>query len=281
MGTAEALKKLFRYELLRDKPIGKGGCGHVWECHDLLFDRKVALKTIDENLFWDRPDESARTFRKEAAAGARLGERSRHIVKVNDFGLVEGVLYFSMEWIQPESEKAGIDISSLMGDVSLVRAKSILFQICEAVELAHREGIVHCDIAPWNIVYDATNNVYKLADFGLLKIIESRLLSHGSGSLLRGGRLAFQPPTVRQDMRRISYSTDVYALAVSLRALLEGGDFLSHGASVQPTPPVIRMRREQRDAPPQLRHLLLRFIDGHTEQDRITDFVEMLHRIPS
>jgi eukaryotic-like serine/threonine-protein kinase len=282
MTTLESLRKLLRYELTQESPTGKGGCGHVWPARDLLFNRKVALKTIDDTLLWDVPDEAQRSFKKEAAAGARLGEMSRNIVKVYDVGRVDDVLFFAMEWIEAEVGATGIDVSRLMGRVSLARAIAILTQISDAVSTAHAQKIVHSDIAPWNIVYDAKNAVYKLADFGLLKIIEARLLSRASGDLLMGGRRDFQPPAVRMDARRISYSTDVYAMTVTFRVLLEGSSCLgSYGGQIAPTPGVIRISHEQRDAPPQVMHLVSRFIDGHSESDTIAEFASMLQRIPN
>ena len=169
-----------------------------------------------------------------------------------------------------------------MGNASLSKAKVILFEVCDALGLAHDGGIVHSDIAPWNIVYDGGTMVYKLSDFGLLKIVEEQLLSRGSGSLLKGGRGDFQPPYVRDDISRVGFAADVYALAVTLRVLLEGDGCLPHnGGQVVPTPGVIRIRREQRDAPDQVRQLLARFLDGHTEDDRVADFVQMLQRVPN
>ena len=108
---------------------------------------------------------------------------SRYVVKVYDFGVIDNFPFFVMEWIEPELGSSGIDMSYEMGRTSLSKAKRILFDICEALELAHSKGIVHSDIAPWNIVYDSKERVYKLSDFGLLKIVEERLVSKGSDKL--------------------------------------------------------------------------------------------------
>jgi serine/threonine protein kinase len=255
----EAIEQLFRYTDLSTDPIGRGGCGHIWRAYDLLFDRNVAIKTIDEVLLWDLGIKAKRSFVKEAQAGARLGELSRHIVKVYDLGIIENVPYFVMQWINPVEGRSSIDLSP------------------------DESGIVHSDIAPWNIVYDPSERVYKLADFGLLKIMERNVLSQASGSLLTGGRADFFPLTVRLGEEPISYASDVYALAVTLRALLEGIKFLTIGGdSILPTPGVIRARHDgNREAPPQVRQLLLRFIDGHTPDDNVHEFQAMLQRIPS
>lgn len=160
MEVVDSLRKLFRYEVTRDTPVGGGGCGQVWQAHDMLLDREVAIKTINELLLLDSPDEARRTFVKEAIVGARLGEASRHIVKVYDVGVIDGMPYFVMEWIEPDENSHRIHIAPLMGNTSLARAKVILFEVCDALGLAHKHGIVHSDIAPWNIVYDSVAKVH-------------------------------------------------------------------------------------------------------------------------
>jgi len=274
----ESLASLYRYDQISADPVARGGCGHIWRAHDRLFDRTVAIKTIDELLAWNN-ESARRSFIKEAELGARLGQRSRHIVQVIDFGFAGNVPFFVMEWIEPRSGRSAIDISPDMGAVTIAEAKNIMFEVCEAVGLAHDEGIAHSDIAPWNIIYDPQARVYKLADFGLVKIIEPKLVSAGSGSLLTGGRADFMPITVLTRRESIGFGSDVYALAVTFRALLEGGDCLN--GHVVPTPSVIRVRHMGcSDAPPQVRQLLRRFIDEHTEEDKVANFLTMLQRIP-
>jgi serine/threonine protein kinase len=147
MSTREALQKLFRYDDLSARPI-RGGCGQVWRAHDQLFNRAVAIKTIDENLIRDSSVKARRSFIKEAQAGARLGQFSRNIVQVLDLGFAIATPYFTMEWIDPREGRSEIDISGDLGTVSLAEAKAIMFDVCQAVRVAHRNHIVHSDIAP-------------------------------------------------------------------------------------------------------------------------------------
>jgi serine/threonine protein kinase len=271
---------LFRYELLEERPVGQGGFGQIWKAQDILFGRPVAIKTVNESLAWADDFRVRRAFIKEATAGARLGELSRHIVPVIDLGIVGKIPFFVMPWIEP-APGGSVDISDMIGRVSLAKAKVVLFQAADAVAVAHENGIVHSDISPWNILYAPSHNIYQVADFGLLKITENRLLTAGSGSLLRGGRLDFQPPEVRDDISNLGYSADVYALAVTLRVLIEGHRCLRHrGGRPFPTPGVVRVQHEQRDAPDKVRQLLKRFIDDHSTNDTVADFVAMLGRIP-
>lgn len=282
MGTYSALKQLFRYEIVGDRPVGRGGCGHIWKAKDLLFDRPVALKTLGEPLIWDYPEKGARAFRKEAMACARLSEVNPHIVKVFDIGLVDGVLFYAMQWFEPQQGYRSVDLSERAGKLTLAAVKGMMFQVCEAVSAAHARGIVHSDIAPNNILYDATNRMCFLADFGLLKIIEEQLVSRGSGSLLVGGRLDYLPQEVHRDVSRVGYGTDVYALGVTFRVLLEGTTCLpAEGGRLLPTPGAVRVRAEQRDAPDQVRQLLYRFLDQHKPTDSVDEFVAVLRRIPN
>ncbi|WP_157744989.1 serine/threonine-protein kinase [Micromonospora coxensis] len=265
--------------MLDDRPVGRGGCGTIWAARDLLFDEKVAVKTVNESLALHGDPRVQRSFVKEAMVGARLGRLSRHVVPVTDLGVADDVPYFVMPWIEPWRD-GHIDISPLMGAVSLAQTKTILFEVAEALAVAHANGIVHSDVAPWNVVRSEGDHTYKLADFGLLKILESRLVSIGSGSLLKGGRALFQPPEVRQDISAVSPAADVYALAVTFRVLLEGPDHLRRGGGPHPTPGVVRIRHEQRDAPDQARQLLTRFIDRHSPDDSVDEFVQQLRRVP-
>ncbi|GAA3860825.1 hypothetical protein GCM10022243_28740 [Saccharothrix violaceirubra] len=269
---------VFRYEPLSDRPVGRGGCGNIWKARDILLDRTVALKTVNEQLLWHDDERARRTFLKEATAGARLAQSSRHVVPVTDLGIADGIPYFVMPWIDNGTDPP--DLGGQIGRMSVGRARAVLAQITEAVAVAHRNGIVHSDIAPWNIVHTKAENLYQLTDFGLLKIVENQLLSVGSGSLLRGGRQDFQPPEVRADIAAVDYSSDVYALAVTFRVLIEGDSCLrTKGGSPFPTPGVIRVRHEQRDAPDRVRQLLVRFVDEHERTDTVDDFTELLRRI--
>ena len=245
--TVDLLRTLFRYEVDGDRPVGRGGCGHIWRAQDMLTGHAVALKTISEILLWDRPDVAVRHFKKEAIVAARLGEQSPYIVKVIDIGAIDGTLFYVMKWIDPQSGFSSIDMAERAGCITLAQAKAILMQVCDAVSTAHTAGIIHSDLAPQNIIFDPSTHNYMLADFGLLKIVEEVLVSKGSGSLLKGGRQNFFPPEVHSSIAALPKASDVYALAVTFRVMLEG--FMCLNANIVKTPGVIRIRHEQRDAP--------------------------------
>jgi serine/threonine protein kinase len=275
----DSLQKLLRYELIGTEPVTGGGCGHVWHATDILYGRDVAIKTITPELAWDLPEKASRTFQKEAVAAARLGELSHNIVKVVDLGIVDSVLYYVMDWLNPAKGYKRIDMGERTGRMTFAVSKSVIMQAADAIAIAHENGIVHSDIAPQNIVYDVKNHRYMVSDFGLLKIVEEKLVSQGSGSLLQGGRSKFFPPEVLSDIRNVSMASDVFALAVTLRVLVEGDSCLS--SSLVPTPQVVRIKHESRDAPDQVRQLLTRFIDQHSPDDTVAEFITFLQKIPT
>ena len=266
---------LFRYDIQTEKRIGAGGCGELWAGHDRLLDEPIALKTIRDELA--ASSRAVRSFELEAIASARLARENVYTVAVRDFGRVDEWYYLVMDWIPPAVDGRP-DISGLAGRCSLARARQILFHVCNAVGYAHKRGIVHSDIAPWNILYRASDDRYLLSDFGLLRVVYRDLLSVPSQTGLAGGRSAFLPAYARGDLSRVSQATDTYALAVTFWHLLSGDVVLRHGDTV---PGVVWIDTAQRDAPSQVRQLLVRFVEDHEETDSVDEFVEMLQRIPS
>lgn len=277
------LSQLVRYQLLPDVSPVTHGQGTVWKARDLLFDEIVAIKELkkfDESF----PAKSGNSilfstvlidkFWKEAAVGARLGRICPNIVKVFDYGQIEGVPYFVMEWIE------GGNIDRYRGQVSLLKAKGILRQICSAVRTAHQHNIVHSDIAPANILYDKAMDSYKLADFGYIKILDSILISRGLVNLLPGGRSYFLPPEHLLNPERINKSTDIYALALTFHMLLTRKQLEVDGTGRLKIPGVILIRHENKGAPDEVRKLLQRFVTNHLENDSVDEFVDYLNRIP-
>jgi serine/threonine protein kinase len=268
---------IFRYERKGDSPVATGGCGQLWLAHDRLLDEPVVIKTFRDEVAAKGAPRAFRSFELEAIAGARLGRECKHVVTVRDLGRTDSHVYLVMDHI-PARCHGRADVSLLAGACSLARARRILLHAASAVEVAHRRGVVHSDIAPWNILFREADNTYLLADFGLLKIVERDLVSIPSQSLMSGGRTAFLPPALRNDFGAVSRSSDVYALAVTLWHLLEGPSVLRHTESI---PGTILVRSEQRDAPYEVRALLSRFIENHATADDIGEFVRMLERIPT
>src|SRR5260221_223248 len=134
--------KLGPYEILA--PIGAGGMGEVWKARDTRLERVVAIKRL-------KPEHAER-FKREARAIAALNHP--HICQIYDVGPD----YLVMEYIEGQPLK-----SPLPPD----EAVRLAIQIAEALEAAHRKGVIHRDLKPANILIAAGG--VKLLDFGLAK----------------------------------------------------------------------------------------------------------------
>lgn len=276
MTISQDLLSLYRYEVDTSRAVGRGGCGTVWRARDILLDQDVAIKTISPDHLDLTAARTERSFRLEAIAGARLSRSSRHIVKVLDLGRTGATLFFAMEWIEPMC-RGRVDVSNMIGASSLAEARRVVLHACEAAWTAHGAGVVHSDIAPWNIVYDASMDVYKLADFGLLRTLENAFFS-ASGSLLQGGRLAFLPTYARTNIDLVSAASDVYALAVTLWTLISGESVQRRTSDEVPR--VVRVVHNQRDAPYEIYRLLTRFVSDHRTTDSVAELREALLALP-
>jgi serine/threonine protein kinase len=156
-----------RYVLV--KPLASGGMAHVWLGRDELLNRTVAIKILREE-FTRNPDFQER-FRHEAQAIARLSHPN--LVTVYDFGVHDGRYFMIMEYIEGEDLKTYLRRARPQPMETWL---DIAIQVCEGLGLAHRAGLVHCDIKPQNILL-APDLLAKIADFGIARAMVSRGLA--------------------------------------------------------------------------------------------------------
>ena len=222
--TIEELARKFpQLELI--ELIGRGGMGAVYKARQKELDRMVALKILppgvgDAAAFAER-------FTREAKALARLSHPG--IVTIHDFGRVDGLYFFVMEFVD------GVNLRQLLasGGVSPREALAIVPQICDALQFAHDQGIVHRDIKPENILLDRNGRV-KVADFGLAKLIgkENEVTTAGGGgpTLSRTlteadtvmGTPRYMAPEQAEHPARVDHRADIYALGVVFYQMLTG-----------------------------------------------------------
>src|SRR5437588_9244 len=148
-----------RYRLLRR--IDRGGMAEVWEGRDEILDRPVAVKVLDPRLAGD--EAFLERFRREAVSAARLAHPN--VVATYDTGTDDGVAFIVMELVQ------GVTLRDLLrseGPLSPSRAVAIAAQVADALDYAHRAGIVHRDVKPGNVLVCDDGRV-KVADFGIAK----------------------------------------------------------------------------------------------------------------
>ena len=149
--------RLGPYEILA--PIGAGGMGEVYKATDTRLDRTVAIKVLPSHVS-DNPDVRAR-FEREARTISKLNHP--HICTLHDVGRENGVDFLVMEHIEGETlaERIG------KGALPLDQALQYGIEIADALDKAHRQGVVHRDLKPGNIML--TKSGAKLLDFGLAK----------------------------------------------------------------------------------------------------------------
>jgi serine/threonine protein kinase len=193
--------------------LGKGGMGAVYRARQLALDRIIALKILPAQTA-DGPGFIER-FNREARALARLNHPN--IVAVYEFGQANGLPYFIMEYVD------GMNLRQLeqAGKLSAREALQIVPQICEALQFAHDEGIVHRDIKPDNILIDKKGRV-KIADFGIAKILGGSTemdLTKTQGTL---GTPHYMAPEQLEKPTTVDHRADIFSLGVVFYEMLTG-----------------------------------------------------------
>src|ERR1041385_2280469 len=142
--------------------IGQGGMGFVFKARQPKLERTVALKILPQSLAC--APAFAERFAREGRVLARLDHPN--IVTVYDFGQANGFFFLLMEYVDGVNLRQGMRA----GRFTPARALAVVPKICEALQFAHDEGILHRDIKLENILLDAKGRV-KIADFGIAKLL--------------------------------------------------------------------------------------------------------------
>ncbi|MEO6324862.1 MAG: serine/threonine-protein kinase, partial [Thermoanaerobaculia bacterium] len=159
--TLSAGARLGPYEI--GSPLGAGGMGEVYKAKDTRLDRAVAIKVLPSHLSSD-PDLRAR-FEREARVVSSLNHP--HICTLHDIGHQDGVDFLVMEFLDGET----LSDRLIKGALPLEQALRFGIQIADALDRAHRAGVVHRDLKPGNVIL--TKSGAKLLDFGLAKALGS------------------------------------------------------------------------------------------------------------
>ena len=189
--------------------LGEGGMGAVYEAHDTVKGRVVALKILASHL--SNEDAFRERFRRESRTAARLQEP--HVIPIHDWGEIDGALFIDMRLVRGE------DLRTLLkrGPLDPSRAVAINGQIASALEAAHAEGLIHRDVKPENIIVTPADFAY-LVDFGIAEADgDTRLTATGSAI----GSFAYMAPE-RFTGQPATPAADIYALACVLHETLTG-----------------------------------------------------------
>ena len=190
------------------KKIGQGASGEVFQAHDPVLNRFVAVKTLSVSIGAD--DERLKRFRREAQSAAKLNHPN--IITVYDFGEEQGHLYMAMELLE------GRDLSEVIrsGELGYEESLRLMEQICTAVAFAHAAGVVHRDLKPANIHVEAGGQV-KVMDFGLARF--------GTSDMTRAGAIIGTPNYMSPEQvrgERVDARADVFSLGAVFHEMLSG-----------------------------------------------------------
>lgn len=197
-----------RYELI--ERIGGGGMALVYKAHDTLLGRKVAVKILRQQFVGD--EEFINRFRREAQAAASLSHPN--VVSIYDVGQDGDVHYIIMEYVE------GINLNDKIkqqAPLQIEDAVHIAMQICDALDHAHANQIIHRDIKPHNIMLGKNGRV-KVTDFGIARAATSADITQ-TGAVL-GSVHYFSPEHAKGSSQ--GAVSDLYSLGIVLYQMVTG-----------------------------------------------------------
>jgi len=197
-----------RYEILQ--LLGEGGMGAVYKARDRELDRFVALKVIRPELASQQ--EVLRRFKQELILARQVTHKN--VIRIFDLGEADGIKFISMDYIEGE------DLRSLLrqkGRFTPEEATSIIVQVCQALEAAHAEGVVHRDLKPQNIMLDSQGRA-TVMDFGIARSMELTGMTQ-TGALI--GTPDYMSPEQAKG-QEVDARSDLFTLGIIFYELLTG-----------------------------------------------------------
>ncbi|MEZ0334611.1 MAG: protein kinase [Gemmatimonadales bacterium] len=237
-------EKVGPYEVVRE--IGRGGMAAVYLAEDDRHARRLALKVLHPGLAAFFGHER---FRREIRLAARL--HHPHILPLHDSGESDGRLWYTMPYVDGESLR---DRLRREGRLSVTEAVRIGRQVADALDYAHRQGVIHRDVKPENLLLTRDGEVL-VADFGIGRVFDA---SSPEATLTRSGMLigtpAYMSPEQALGNQKLDGRTDIYSLGCVLFEMLIGvppfvGDTAQRSISGHINEPVPAARRLRGEVP--------------------------------
>jgi eukaryotic-like serine/threonine-protein kinase len=195
-----------------EEMIGAGGMGNVYKAFDKDLSRTVALKTLLPELVSDYL--LTQRFKQELLLASKISHRN--ILRIHDLGEVDGVKFITMAFIE------GKDLNQLLkdeGPFPLERSLKIARQLCEALDAAHSEGVVHRDFKPQNVLVGNNDHVY-VSDFGLATSLETAKMGMTRTGAVMGTPRYMSPEQV--EGKPVDSRSDLYALGLVFYEMVTG-----------------------------------------------------------
>jgi serine/threonine-protein kinase len=220
-----------RYEL--HETLGEGSFGRVYRGLDRRLGRVVAVKVIKP--WWAEDSAWVERFEREAQLLARVHDPG--VVQIFDIGNAEEGPYYVAELVEGDSLAERLRSGALPPE----QARAVAEQLCRALASAHRQGVIHCDVKPANVLLTAAGEV-KVGDFGVARLAGAT--SQASSATVAGTPRYMSPEQARG--LPTSAATDVYSAGVVLYEMLAGQPPFPDGSPVE-----LGLRHLQ-DPPPEL-----------------------------
>jgi eukaryotic-like serine/threonine-protein kinase len=227
-----------RYRIERE--LGSGGMGVVFLAEDLKLRRPVAIKVLRPEISQTIGDER---FLREIRISSQLSHQN--ILSLIDSGSADGLLYYVMFYVRGESLRERLDRESQLAVDEAVR---IGREVADALEHAHRQGVVHRDVKPENVLLEDGHAL--VCDFGVARALDEA----GGEKLTRTGFVvgtpAYMSPEQGSGEVEVDQRADIYALGCLVYEMLVGAPPFSGAPShvvlamksVQPAPPIRAIR---------------------------------------
>lgn len=206
LNIASALES--RYQVLRE--LGRGGMGIVFQAQDKQLNEQVAIKILSPLL--SNNQEGLARLQREVSAARRITHPN--VIRIHDISELNGLHFVSMEYFQGQSLKEYVRQN---GAASAVSGYNIASQICDGLDAAHRQGVIHRDLKSQNVIINNAGQL-KIIDFGLAHT--AHLEGMTATGLILGTPEYMSPEQVSG--KKVDERADIYAVGIILFELFTG-----------------------------------------------------------
>lgn len=197
-----------RFQVLKE--IGRGGMGVVFQAYDKQLREQVAIKVLSPLLSHD--SDALERLKREVSAARRVTHSN--VIRIHDISEANQLYYVSMEFFGGTSLKEYVRQN---GALSTMRAFQIASQICDGLEAAHQQGVIHRDLKSQNIIINSSNQI-KIIDFGLART--AHLDGMTVSGLIMGTPEYMAPEQVAG--KKVDERADIYSLGIILYEIFTG-----------------------------------------------------------